>query len=307
MSSNRVIDGVPGGQRRSYVTTDIFTDYFYTYRTEVQDTEVVGVWGKVTSDSSLCPKGRILRENGRKLYPGANPGVASYYVGVYDDKTFLSGFIDPNARVFTPYNNNMPVYLSTDYAEDDGEPENGDVSSVQNLGEPIYTRGRIETTNGDIIADDNDGENYISLQNDISGGSAAYFGTDGSQRPYVYVQSCDSTTYGYMQATPDEALVELSAQNGGGVALYASDGSIYNAGVLHPYNACGTVSVSSGAGTTTNNLLREAGTLVLLTRQSGGSNYGHLSYSIVDNVLHVYSTSNTESSTVNYLIVSTNN
>lgn len=58
-----------------------------------------------------CPKGRVLRENGRKLYPSANPGVTTYLVGVFDDKTFLNGFIDPNSPLFVPFNTDKPVYL----------------------------------------------------------------------------------------------------------------------------------------------------------------------------------------------------
>jgi hypothetical protein len=58
-----------------------------------------------------CPKGRVLRENGRKLYPSANPGITTYLVGVFDDKTFLNGFIDPNSPVFVPFNTDKPVYL----------------------------------------------------------------------------------------------------------------------------------------------------------------------------------------------------
>ena len=67
-----------------------------------------------------CPKGRVLRENGRKLYPSANPGVTTYLVGVFDDKTFLNGFIDPNSAVFAPFNTDKPVYLDNGVNGGDG-------------------------------------------------------------------------------------------------------------------------------------------------------------------------------------------
>lgn len=302
MSSNRVIDGVPGGQRRSYISTDVFTDNFYTYRTEVQDTNTVGIWGNVSSDPTQCPKGRILRENGRKLYPNVNPGVGSYYVGVYDDKTFKNGFINPNDRVFAVFNSDMPVYLNTDYVEDDGEAED-DCSSVQDLGEPVYTRGRIETTCGDIIANDNDGANYIQLENDISGGNYAYFAMDGSSEPYAGFESINGSTSAYIGTNPTNAYIGLYA--GGQINLNGSDGSIYMSGVLHPYNTCGSVVLIAGTrAAPANDRLRVGGVLVFLTRRVAGGTLGHLSYSITDNVLTVISSSNTDTSTVNYLIVS---
>ena len=308
MSSNRVIDGVPGGQRRSYISTDIFTDNFYTYRTEVQDTTTVGIWGNVSSDPTQCPKGRILRENGRKLYPDVNPGVASFYVGVYDDKTFKNGFINPNDRVFATFNSNMPVYLNTDYAEDDAEDELGDddCSSVQDLGEPVYTRGRIETTCGDIIANDNDGSNIISLQNDISGGNFAYFGMDGEHNPYAGFESDNGRTSAYIGATPTNAYIGLYA--GGQVVANANDGSIYMSGVLHPYNACGTVTLVSSVGTLSRPLFATGNAVVLLTRKNTtNGTKGHLSYSITNSTITVNSSSADEASVINYLIISSNN
>ena len=303
MSSNRVIDGVPGGQRRSYISTDVFTNNFYTYTTEVQDTNTVGVWGKVTTNDDLCPKGRILRENGRKLYPNVNPGVGSYYVGVYDDKTFKNGFINPNDRVFAVFNSDMPVYLNTDYVEDDGEAED-DCSSVQDLGEPVYTRGRIETTCGDIIANDNDGVNYIQLENDISGGNYAYLAMDGSHEPYAGFQSDDNRSSAYIGANPTNAYVNLGTDTGN-VNINANIGMISMSGVLNAFNACGSVTLVSSVGTLSNPLFATYNAIVLLTRKNTTSGTkGHLSYSITTSTITVNSSSADEASVINYLIVS---
>lgn len=87
-----------------------------------------------------CPAGRVLRENGRKLYPSANPGITTYMVGVYDAQTMLSGFIDPNAGVFQIYNTDKPTYLL-----DGVEPTLG----TTDQGPSVYTRGTV-TAIGDI-------------------------------------------------------------------------------------------------------------------------------------------------------------
>jgi hypothetical protein len=62
-----------------------------------------------------CPAGRILRTNGRKLYPDAAGLSLTTYpdrtplVGVFDYHSGLSGFIDPNATMFALYNVDKPI------------------------------------------------------------------------------------------------------------------------------------------------------------------------------------------------------
>jgi len=210
MSSSRVKDSIPGGQRRSYISTRDFASWFFTYRTEVQDLDIVGIWGNVTEDYDQCPKGRILRENGRKLYPGANPNVNAYFVGVYDSVTFLSGFINPNESVFAVFNSDKPVHLADNHYPFDGLSDDGAESEADayELGAPVYTKGVIETVDGDIIANaagfayesEYSYYHYITL-NDVSGGAAAYFGFDGPNQPYVEVDSDDYNAYGKMKAS----------------------------------------------------------------------------------------------------------
>jgi len=237
MSSSRAKDNIPGGQRRSYISTQTFAGQFYTYRTEVQDLDIVGIWGQVTEDSDQCPKGRILRENGRKLYPGANPNVDAYFVGVYDSVTFLSGFINPNESRFAVFNSDKPVYLSDNHYAFDGVSEDGSEADEYDLGAPVYTKGNIETVNGNIIANaagfPKESEyyynNYITL-NDVSGDASAYFAFDGANQPYVEVDSDNYNAYGKMKASDITAELYLLGHDISGndneLQAFVGDGEI---------------------------------------------------------------------------------
>ena len=118
--------------RRSYVAVKDFNNSdFSSYTVAMNSSYVnIGTLSAVTTDAALAPKGRVLRENGRKLYPGANPGVTRYLVGVYDSETSLSGFIDPNSPTFTIFNSDRPNYIPVDDTVD--------------IGAPVYTAGTIE-------------------------------------------------------------------------------------------------------------------------------------------------------------------
>jgi len=132
--------------RREYITTSAFNTDFYTYTTsmnpptyEMRGTLAANVTG---ANATNCPANRILRENGKKLYPDANPQISTYMVGVYDASSGLSGYIDPNSPKFAVYNSDKPVYLS------DGVNPNG---GLTDQGQPVYTRGTI-TAGGDITS-----------------------------------------------------------------------------------------------------------------------------------------------------------
>ena len=113
-----------------------------------------------------CPKGRVLRENGRKLYPDANPGVTTYLVGVYDAQSMLSGFIDPNAKVFQIYNTDKPNFLA-----------DGVTGGTTDLGPSVYTAG-------DLLA----GGNL-----DISGSATIYNGATVYSTLGVYLGATIAT------------------------------------------------------------------------------------------------------------------
>ena len=139
--------------RRQYITTAAFqNDIFqYTTTTSPQTFEVTGTLTSLatvgTGTAANCPANRILRENGKKLYPSGlyvandttygapNPGVTTYMVGVYDPVSFLNGFIDPNSKLFAPYNTDKPEYVPR------GINPNGNTEVDQ--GPPVYTLGTV--------------------------------------------------------------------------------------------------------------------------------------------------------------------
>ena len=140
--------------RRSYITTTTFHNDIFAYTTSFSYTTLTTT-GTLTSLSTLgtgtaanCKANTVLRENGKKLYPpgivtannttfnGApNPGVTTYMVGVYDTNTFLSGFIDPNSKIFAVYNSDKPEYVPR------GINPNGNAEVDQ--GAPVYTLGSV--------------------------------------------------------------------------------------------------------------------------------------------------------------------
>jgi hypothetical protein len=139
--------------RRQYITTTAFQNDIFRYTTSTNPTtfQVTGTLTSLatvgTGTAANCPANRILRENGKKLYPSGlyeannttygapNPGVTTYMVGVYDPVSFLNGFIDPNSKVFAPYNTDKPEYVPR------GINPNGNTEVDQ--GPPVYTLGTV--------------------------------------------------------------------------------------------------------------------------------------------------------------------
>lgn len=132
---------------KSYITTDNFFNNLRTYQTQTSSTTyanegrlttpgtvagvttvaIVNVKTKVNLVRADCPAGRILRETGRRLYPGQNPGLnvgdkyngavvgttatQTMWVMVYDVMTGISAFINPNDTVFAVYSADKPLEL----------------------------------------------------------------------------------------------------------------------------------------------------------------------------------------------------
>lgn len=141
----------PQSSRRTYMSIRAFNGSFFSY-TVTQGPPptftTTGTLAAVTgANSTNCPAGRTLRENGKKLFPSANPGVSTYMVGVYDANSGLSGFIDPNDSVFTLYNTDKPTYIADGVSATD----NATVDKAPG----VYTRGDIVTTGGNISASGN--------------------------------------------------------------------------------------------------------------------------------------------------------
>jgi hypothetical protein len=135
---------------RSYLSTAPFHLNFFTYTTSM-DRSTFKKSGDLSAvsgaTSSNCPAGRVLRENGRKLYPGAHDistvnGVATTFpsgtvmVGVFDNQSGLNGFIDPNAPMFAVYNGDRAGYL-----KDAVDP----VGGLTDQGAPVKTNGQLAT------------------------------------------------------------------------------------------------------------------------------------------------------------------
>ena len=157
--------------RRHYIANNMFYDDFFSYTvsSSIVNGAVVttGSLGPVVGAYGNCPMGRILRENGKKLYPdsfNSSVGVTEYLVGVYDSVSFLNGYINPNSPVFVPMNTDKPYYLA------DGNDLTGG-NDLSNQGPAVYTRGDI---NAD--GDANIGGNLnVTGVTDISGATTLGF------------------------------------------------------------------------------------------------------------------------------------
>jgi len=127
-----------GQPKRSLVAINAFHNDFFKYTVTRNALGVTtGVLSQVTgATATACPAGRVLRENGKKLYPGANNGITTYLVGIIDSTTFLNGFINPDSPIFTTMNTDKPTYLpdTTDVA-------GGSFSGLPNKGKGVNTLG----------------------------------------------------------------------------------------------------------------------------------------------------------------------
>ena len=140
--------------RRQYISVTTFQNDIFQYTTSLNPQTFVTT-GTLTSLATVgtgtaltCPVNRILRENGKKLYPpsinaagtatttivGPYPGVNTYMVGVYDVQSGLSGYIDPNSPAFAVYNSDKPTYVPRGL-----NPNGGAVDQ----GTPVLTTGAV--------------------------------------------------------------------------------------------------------------------------------------------------------------------
>ena len=138
--------------RLSYISIAEFSNNIFTYTTTTANFNTTGKMTSFATQGLSAPKGHVLRENGRKYIPGANPaapGFNTYMVGVYDNQTMQSGFIDPNGPQFAIYNTDKPNFLP-----DGVDP----VGGLTDHGAPVYTNSSVEARTwitadtGDITA-----------------------------------------------------------------------------------------------------------------------------------------------------------
>jgi len=160
--------------KRSYIATAAFSTGFYSYDktgTALNPVYTLNAGAAGTSGATVgnCTVGRILRENGRKLYPGgAYPGVTTLMVGVFftdqsgPANTFVSGYINPNSSLFAVFSTDKPVEVvdGTDAA-----------NSLVNRGPSVYTSGTV-TAVGSVTAAALNLTNYTDTANPSLAGAA---------------------------------------------------------------------------------------------------------------------------------------
>lgn len=130
---------LPSVPRRSYISTEVFNSSFYSYTTAFNGLVFNGTLSSVPSSSvAACPSGRILHETGKKLFPGANPGITDYMVSVFDPISMLTGFINPNNPNFSLMNTDRAAFLL-----DNVTGSNAGLSTQTARANALYTRGDV--------------------------------------------------------------------------------------------------------------------------------------------------------------------
>jgi hypothetical protein len=227
--------------RRAYITTSAFNTDLYTYTVTVNPTTFVRsgtLAANVTgATASSCPANRILRENGKRLYPEANPSISTLLVGVYDAVSGLSGFIDPNGPKFAVYNSDKANYMINGV-----DPATG----LTDQGQPVYTRGSV--TAGTTV----------SAGTTVTGGTGV-IATTGQVRAATVTDSTTTTGNITIDFSLGQVFRFTSALTGA-VTLKSSNNTPGAVAYLIFYNGGGqtiagdTTTVKSGAtATATNN------------------------------------------------------
>ena len=164
---------------RQFVASVPFHANIFTYTTSynAQTAVTTGTLSSVSGATAAnCPSGRVLRENGKKLFPAAHPGVSTYMVGVIDSITFMFGYIDPDSPVFAVSNTDVPAFYANPV-----DP----VTSRADASDPVYTNGVVVSKGqirnigaaGQRVALDG---TQASLVIDISQGSFVYIEGNGT-------------------------------------------------------------------------------------------------------------------------------
>ena len=143
--------GVASGPRRQYISTEIFSNDFFTYTVTTDANGLqTGTFTQVADATvTTCPAGRVLRDNGKRLHPGAHPNVTYAMIGVFDPQTFLSGYINPNSPIFAMFNSDKAYFADTDLTAAAGFGRGLD-SNLSSNG--LLNEGLAVFTNGNVIA-----------------------------------------------------------------------------------------------------------------------------------------------------------
>jgi len=182
-----------------YISTRPFNNAFYSY--DVNN----GLKLSSNVTASNCPPGRILKETGRKLYPGIHPTVKTIMTGVYDAETLLSGFIDSNAGIFALYNVHRAPELTDGFDFNPRGQSNSE--GVSHKGQSVYTLG-------DVVAG---GQFYaINTQNLTS--LSAIINADFSQTSNYTMIISEDTELNAIVVPPNKGTTVYLSVSGNGVA-----------------------------------------------------------------------------------------
>jgi len=203
---------LPSVPRRSYISTEVFNSSFYSYTTAFNGLVFNGTLSSVPSSSvATCPSGRILHETGKKLFPGANPGITDYMVSVFDPISMLTGFINPNNANFSLMNTDRAAFLL-----DNVTGSNAGLSSQTARANALYTRG-------DVLAGgrlDLSG-NATIYGNEYIGGSLSTMGNEyvaGNVRIGGNLSTLGSVFFGSSLSTLGNAVFSSNVRIGGNLS-----------------------------------------------------------------------------------------
>jgi hypothetical protein len=143
--------GAVASPRRQYISTEVFSNDFFTYTvtTDANGLQTGALTQVSGATVTTCPAGRVLRDNGKRLYPGAHPNVTYALIGVFDPQTFLSGYINPNSPIFAMFNSDKAYFVETDLTTTAGFGRGLD-SNLSSNG--LLNEGLAVFTNGNVIA-----------------------------------------------------------------------------------------------------------------------------------------------------------
>lgn len=155
--------------RITYIATRNYTNDFFSYTTNMVNLEVQGSLGPVTGATDLlCAEGNFLHETGHRLYRGANPGISTLMVGVFDFSSGLRGFIDPNSTAFITQNEDRPYYVdNAGYSPNTSDPFNRNDQA-----NPVYTRGNIYAEGSAYIGQNISTIGNATIQGNVSTSSS---------------------------------------------------------------------------------------------------------------------------------------
>jgi hypothetical protein len=180
-----------------FMSTKAFHDGFFAYD------ENTGLHPVLGAGPGQCPAGRVLRETGKKLYPGIHASVKTIMTGVYDSITNLSGFIDSNSAIFTLFAiNHAPDQPSgLDY-----NPRGVNQAGVSHKGQSVYTLG-------DVVAG---GQFYTIKTQDL--GSEAFINGDFSTTSYYTITLTQDTQLNALIVPPNKGTVIYVSVKGNGIS-----------------------------------------------------------------------------------------